>query len=223
MLVAIYFFHALAFLIGFVYLIPTNRDGDYKKLFCKHLPTFYSMIFWLYFIVMFYFLIDSFAMGSIGVNYIDSFDTKKCYIIMSIYAVAIFILLFTIVKSEIVNVSEELIKERLWAEPFIYILLYTTSVLLSVVFFHFTNRFLDFSTPEEHVVTVTSSYRKSMGRGRNRTTHFEITFKPSVHKLNKLEVSSGTQHRVSSDNKIKIYVYKGLYGLRYVSNSIDLK
>jgi hypothetical protein len=223
MLVAIYFFHAFAFMIAFVYLMPGRRDKKYREIFKKNLPTFYSMSFWLYVIVIFYFIIDFYTKGWIGVNYIDSFDTTKCYIIMAIYAIATYIILFRIVKNEILNVSQEIINIRMWAVPFIYIILYISSVLFSVVFFHFTNHFLDFSFGEEHVVTVTNSYRKTTGKGKNASTHYEISFKPSVYKLNRLEVSSVTQGLVGSGNKIKIYVYKGLYGVRYVSNSIDLK
>ena len=223
MLVAIYFFHAFAFMIAFIYLMPGKRDDNYKAIFKKDLPTFYSMSFWLYIIVIFYFIIDFYTKGWIGVNYVDSFDTKKCYIIMTIYAVVIFILLFRKVKNEISNISQELKNQRIWAVPFTYIVLYLSSILLSVVVFHFTNRFLDFSSREEHVVTVTSSGRTTTGKGRNRTTHYELSIRPSVYKLHKLEVSSLTQGLVSSGNKIKIYVYKGLYGVRYVSNRIDLK
>ena len=223
MLVAIYFFHAFAFMIAFIYLMPGKRDDNYKAIFKKDLPTFYSMSFWLYIIVIFYFMVDFYTKGWIGVNYVDSFDTKKCYIIMTIYAVVIFILLFRKVKNEISNISQELINKRIWAVPFTYIVLYLSSILLSVVVFHFTNRFLDFSTREEHVVTVTSSGRTTTGKGRNATTHFVLSFRPSIYKLNKIEVSRINQGLVSSGNKIKIYVYKGLYGVRYVSNSIDLK
>ena len=224
MLVAIYFFHAFALAIVAIYLYPKRgRQKEYHELFNKELPTFYSLSIWLFAIIYFYFLIDVFTKGWIGVNYIDSFETKKCYIIMAIYAVAIFIFLFHKFKNEILNVSQKHKNYKIWVVPFIYIFLYTSSVSLSIVVFHFTNHFLDFSKGEEHVVTVISSDRKTFGRKRNSFTYCELSIKPSVYKLNKLIVSSNTQNRVSFGDKIKIYVYKGLYGVRYVSNSIDLK
>ncbi len=225
MLIAIYFFHAFAFIICILYLLPSTKrcDNYYRELFRKNFPTFYPLSFWVFIIVFFYFLIDVLSKGWIGVNYIDSFDTKKCYIIMAVYAVIIFKLLLSKVRNEILNVSQELKNRRIWAVPFSYIILYTSSVLLSVVFFHFTNHFLDFSFGEEHVVTVTTSSRNTVGNRRKGHTVFEISFRPSVYKLHKLEVSRVTQGLISSGNKIKIYVYKGLYGVRYVSNRIDLK
>ena len=78
MLVAIYFFHAFAFMIAFIYLMPGKRDYNYKAIFKKDFPIFYPLSFWLYIIVIFYFIIDFYTKGWIGVNYVDSFDTKKC-------------------------------------------------------------------------------------------------------------------------------------------------
>ena len=223
MLVVIYFSHVMVLTILFIHLKPARGEKEYKELFYKNLPTFYSISYWSFIIAYFYFIIDFFTRGWIGVNYIDSFDTTKCYIIMAFYAVVIFNLLLSKVKKEIQNVRQEIKKVRSLAVPFIYFYLYLSSVLLSVIVFHFTNHFLDFSSGEEHVVTVTGSYSKIIGKGRNASTHYELSIRPSVYKLNKLEVSCITKGLVNNGNKIKIYVYKGLYGVRYVSNSIDLK
>ena len=224
MLIPIYYFHTIVLTIVTIYLLP-KRGGkkEYHELFNKELPTFYSLSIWLFAIIYLYFLIDVFTKGWIGVNYIDSFDNEKCYIIMAIYAVAIFIFLFHKLKKEILNVSQNHKNYRIWVVPFIYIFIYSSSVLLSVVVFHFTNHFLDFSKGEEHVVTVISSDRRIIDRKSNSFTYCELSFRPSVYNLNKLVVSSHTQGHVNFGDKIKVYVYKGLYGVRYVSNSINLK
>ena len=223
MLVAFYFFLTLAHMIAMIYLFPSKRDLSYCETFSRNMPIFYNIGRWLMVIIYFYFIIDFFTKGWIGVNYIDSFDTPKCYSIMAFFSLVIFIWFFNKIKDEIDNGSQEIIKKRMWAVPFIYFLLFSSSSLLSVVVFHFTNHFLDFSSREEHQVTVTSSYSKITGKGRNATKHYEISFTPSIYKVNKIEVSSLNQGLVNTGNKIKLYVYQGLYGVRYISNSIDLK
>ena len=126
-------------------------------------------------------------------------------------------------KNEILNVSQKHKNYRIWVVPFIYIFLYTSSVPLSIVVFHFTNHFLDFSKGEEHVVIVTNSDRMTIGRGGNSSSYCQLFFKPSVYELNKLVVTSHTQGLVRFGDKIKVYVYNGLYGVRYVSNSIGFE
>ena len=75
MLVVIYFSHVMVLTILFIHLKPARGEKEYKELFYKNLPTFYSISYWSFIIAYFYFIIDFFTRGWIGVNYIDSFDT----------------------------------------------------------------------------------------------------------------------------------------------------
>ena len=222
--------HFILLVASMIVFSPLNRGvtKEYKRLFVRNLPKFalISVIIPVYIIIYIF-------LGA-SMNYIDSFNDKKIvFFLIIIYTVIILLSLFMIVKKELENVSNELINTKALFIPSIYLFLYTSSVILSATFIDISNRILDFSKGEEHIVTVSSAGRSN--------DHY-LVIKPSIYKKTRLSVSIFSYNKVkslakivkdsnnSNDNnyimtkevKIKAYVYNGLYGIRYIGSNVEV-
>ena len=96
--------------------------------------------------------------------------------------------------------------------------LYAASIVLSFITVHFTNFALDYSKPEEHIVTVTSSVHRTTRGSKGGTNHYyELYFDPPIKYLDKIEVNSFLQSQAKARDKLKINLQNGVFGIPYIS------
>ena len=99
--------------------------------------------------------------------------------------------------------------------------MYAASIVLSAMIIHYTNIALDFSKKEEHIVIVTDSlHSTSRGEKSGTIDHYEIYFTPSIKNLNRIKVKEYQQRITKTNDKLKLYLKKGLFGLPYITNEI---
>jgi hypothetical protein len=96
--------------------------------------------------------------------------------------------------------------------------LYAASIFLSFIIVHFTNFALDYSKPEEHIVTVTASvHRTTRGSKGGTNHHYELYFEPPIRNLDKIEVNSLLQSQAKTRDKLKIKLQNGVFGIPYIN------
>lgn len=226
--------HFVLMTISMLIFSPLNKwiTNDYKKLFVRSLPLFSLLSFFIPFFIITYICIG------LNFNYIDAPKPTNLYILIVIYTIIIFFTLLKILWKELKNSNEKLKNTKILLIPSLYLFLYTSSVILSIIFIDLSNRILDFSKPEVHIVTVTG------GSGRDDSFDDKIIINPGIYNIERLKVSKmsnnnikfhakrkkdsnsiiydGDNYILTNEIKIKAYVYKGLYGVRYIGTHVDV-
>ena len=231
--------HFIAFCLSDAYFCPLRSDKDYKRLFVRNFR-YISLMSVLYFV---FFIAYVFLSGLFfSENYIDSFFNEKMAFFLIFYTIIIFAFTLFIVRKEIDNASYEAKNAKSLLMPAIYLFLYTSSVMWGGFVIHFTNNLFDFSRGERLVRKIDrGSVYTSSGRYKTKSYYFSIS--PDVYGLHRFKVPSylfdkarylsksqlakreQTSEMVMEMNgelKLVVYVYNGLYGIRYVGKSMDV-
>lgn len=209
--------------------IKKNITEDYKKLFVRNLPIIsllnvtvpVSVIVYMFYLLMF------------PVNYIDSFNKTKPAIFFVIFTIILFIFLLITLRSELQNVYI-VTKNTGFIKLSIILFLYASSAITSMIFITFTNRAFDISKAEEHIVTIEEG--KSVSDDTTKSYYLDVT--PKVYDVGHLTVSSfvfdevrvrSKAQKISENSvvmtkevKMKVFVYKGLFGVRYIGRSMEV-
>ncbi len=224
--------HFILLTVSMIFFSPLQGvTPEYKKLFVRSLPIFSLLSVFIPVFIIAYLIYGS------SLNYVDSFNNKAfIFLLIVVYSIVNFIVLLILVWKELQNISEDLKNEKLFLVPALFLFLYTSSVLLSGIFLDFSNRVFDFSKAEEHIVSVS-------GGGNDNDNDNYLYIDPYVYNKGKLSVSISSYNKVKSRSKLvkipndnnkrnnyamtnqvkaKVYVYKGLYGVRYIGKSIDV-
>jgi hypothetical protein len=124
------------------------------------------------------------------------------------------------VINEIKNVSNSIIEKRPFFKFSALVFIYTISFFSSVITIYYTNYFFDFSKGEEISVKVSSSVASN--KGDSSSNNYRLFVVPPIGGcLNAIEVSEYTQKQIKTGDNIKVKVYKGLYGIRYVGKEVE--
>ncbi len=232
--------HIVVFCLSDAYFCPLRPDKAYKKLFVKNFP-FISLMSVSYFVFsLAYLFISDWIFSD---NYIDGFCNLKIAFILLLYTIIIFAINIKIVKKEIQNASPEAKNAKFLLIPVILIFLYTSSVVWGAIVIHFTNRVLDFSRAEKQVRQIDSGQINISNKDYKPNVYY-LMIRPDIYGHHTLEVSKSvfdkaknlSRYNKTTDNqfsnitrfnfgdeiKLEVNLYKGLYGIRYVGNKMDV-
>ena len=231
--------HVVLFCLSDAYFCPLRKDKNYNKLFIKNFPLISIMSVLSFVFSLAYLFLSDWILPA---NYLDSFCNTKITFIAAIYTIIIFAFTLFIVRKEIDNASYEAKNAKSLLMPAIYLFLYTSSVMWGGFVIHFTNNLFDFSRGERLVRKIDrGSVYTSSGRYKTKSYYFSIS--PDVYGLHRFKVPSylfdkarylsksqlakreQTSEMVMEMNgelKLVVYVYNGLYGIRYVGKSMDV-
>lgn len=232
--------HVILFCLSDAYFCPLRKDKSYNRLFIKNFPLI-SIISVLSFVFsLAYLFISDWIFTA---NYIDSFCNSKIGFIAAIYTVIIFVLTLFVVGKEMYNASSEAKNAKFLLIPVVILFLYTSSVVWSAIIINCTNSVLDFSKGEKHVSKIYSG-RTTTTNKEYKTKIYYLDVKPDICGRHSIEVSGSVFDKVkklskyepnpysqNSENpiivfydepKLEVYVYKGLYGVRYIGKSMDV-
>ena len=98
--------------------------------------------------------------------------------------------------------------------------IYAASIVLGAMITHYTNFALDFSKKEEYVVSVTNSVCSHSNVNKVGSYHYEIYFTPSIKNIGRIKVNEYQQAITKKNDKLKLYLKKGLFGLPYITDEI---
>lgn len=232
--------HVIIFCLSDAYFCPLKTDKKYKKLFVRNFP-FISLMSVLYFIFFLAYLFISELI--LPTNYIDSFYNRRTFLFMFLYTIIIFVITLFIVGNELYKSSPEAKNSKILLIPAIFIFMYTSSVIWSGLIIHFTNSVFDFSKGEKIECNIVSGQIYETKKDLKPDIYY-VDIRPDICGLHRLDVSKTifekaknfskyvqTKERQYSENpiisfydepKLVLYVYKGLYGIRYVSKSMDV-
>ena len=232
--------HVVLFCLSDAYFCPLRKDKDYNKLFIKNFPLI-SIISVVSFVssLAYLFLSD----WLLPANYIDNFCKSKIAFIVAMYTIIILGLTLFVVGKEIKNASSEAKNAKFLLIPIVILFLYTSSVVWSAIIINFTNSVLDFSKGEKEVRKIYSGQINSTNKEYKPNIYY-LGVKPDICGRYNIEVSGSVYDKVkklskyeqnpySQDSedtmiyfydepKLEVYIYKGLYGIRYIGSSMDV-
>ena len=187
-----------------------NRNYPY----CSKFITFLQVISILYF--FFYSLLSN-----INVIY-SAIGTNTVVYLACLTAITLFFLMSK-ANNEYDNSEFSFRKEHPNFRFLLVVCMYTASVVFSFLTIHFTNYALDFSKAEEHIVVVTKSvHRTTRGSKGGTNHHYEIYFTPSVKDINMIDVSRYQQSITHVNDRLKLYVKNGVFGIPYISSKMEI-
>lgn len=236
----IFVIHIILFCLSDAYFCPLRPDKEYKKFFVRNFPFISLMsVFYFWFFASYIFIEDLL----VYTNYIDSYCNIKIALILVIYTIILFVINLIIVAKEIFNASPKAKNAKFLLIPVIFIFLYTSSVLGGAVIIMITNRLFDFSKGEKVVREICGGdfYLSDSDLDPDKyylnvtpdiLGHYKFKVSESVFDkakdLSKYEKTENEKYSkrttISFVDKIKlvVYVYKGLYGIRYFGKSMDI-
>ena len=209
--------HIFIFMLSLLYFTPKKDDNGYTVLFEESFPNFYQVYFWFILIGIFYVMANLWFIYYI---YIDYFNDFKSILIIMLLAAVIFFIIFSIFKGEILYPTDELKNRKEYVVISIFLYIYATSVLFSVMIIHSANHFLDFHEKTEYKVSVLDAYYQR-GRAKGQSGSFMFEVDPPVCGLKKIEVSKDIYNEAEKGKVLKVYVCQGLLGQRYFSKKME--
>ncbi|MBQ2592196.1 MAG: hypothetical protein II567_02795 [Candidatus Riflebacteria bacterium] len=235
----LFIIHAIVFCISDAYFCPLRSDKNYKRLFVKNFPIISLMsVFYFIFFLAYLFLSELILPN----NYIDNFYNIKTAFFSALYTLIVLIITYFLVGKEIFNASSEAKDSKILLIPTIIVFLYTSSVIWSAIIINFTNSVFDFSKAEKYISKIyIGEVFKSDDEIRGNSYYLAV--RPDICGRYRLKVSGAVFDKVKKistsvqiqenqyskismsfggEAKLEAYVYKGLYGIRYIGNSMDV-
>ena len=192
----------------------------YDKLFRKNFP-FLSSYSGLFFFGPFFYFSIYFWLGRIDI--VDEPLKTAPFITIIMFSLSIMTLLLFKISDEYHSRDFEIKNKHPFIGLGIYIYIFSVSILCGFTITHFGNYALDFSTGEEHIVTITKSvHYTTRGPKRGVNHHYEIHFMPQVGGHEYLDVPSSLQQRAKENDQLKLYVKNGFFGIPYISSRKEL-
>ena len=230
----------IMFCLSDAYFCPLRDDAEYKKLFVRNFPliSLMSVIYFVFFLV-YIFISEMFFPA----NYIDTFYNTKIYLFFIFYTIIIFVTNMIIVTKELINSSSEAKNSKILLIPAILLFLFTSSVIWGIIIIHSSNSFFDFSTGEEQVSNIYSGQISTSNSWGIKTNRYYLDVSPDIYGLRRFVVSgsifnkakiwsngqiateqksSGATIDMNGSAKLRVWAKKGLYGIRYFSNSMEV-
>lgn len=231
--------HFILFCLSDAYFCPLRSDKEYKRLFVRNFR-YISLMSVLYFVffIAYLFLSELFF----SANYIDTFFNKKIAIFLIFYTIIIFAFTLFLVGKEINNASYKAKNAKFLLIPAIYLFLYTSSVMWGAFIIHFTNNAFDFFRSEK-IVRKINTGQVYTSSGRFKTNDYYLNVSPDIYGLHRLKVSGFLFDRaknmikypktrvnqnhetvidMNGEINLVVYVYNGLYGIRYIGKSMEV-
>ncbi len=236
----LFIIHVILFCLSDAYFCPLRKDKSYNRLFIKNFPLISIMSVLSFVFSLAYLFISDWIFPA---NYIDSFCNSKIAFIATIYTIIIFVLTLIVVGKEMYNASSEAKNAKFLLIPIIIVFLYTSSVVWSVIIINSTNSVLDFSKPEKQVRKIYSGEISTTNKEYKPNMYY-LDVRPDICGRHSIEVSRSVfdkvkklakyEHNPYTENsektmlifydepKLEVYIYKGLYGVRYMGKSMDV-
>ena len=232
--------HVVLFCLSDAYFCPLRKDKNYNKLFIKNFPLISIMSVLSFVFSLAYLFLSDWILPA---NYLDSFCNTKITFIAAIYTIIIFVLTLFVVGKEMNNASSEAKNAKFLLVPIIVVFLYTSSVVWSAIIINFTNSVFDFSKPEKHVSKIYSGQISTTNKEYKPNIYY-LDVKPDICGRHSIEVSWSVYEKVKNlskyeqnpytqdskkimhifygEPKLEVYIYNGLYGVKYMGKSMDV-
>ena len=118
----------------------------------------------------------------------------------------------------------------------VYLYIISSSIISGITLVHFGNYALDSSVGEEHIVTIVFSQHYISGGTSEKPLHqrkdysdnvyhsakihhYKVSFTPEVKDFSELNVPKEVQENAKINDKLKLYVKNGYFGLPYISSN----
>lgn len=222
-------------LISFICFIPIstrkNEENEYNEEFKKAYP-FLSYWSWPFLVVPVAYFIFYFAFSTIDFT-LGDLDKFEPLIYMSCFSVA-FIFVQTI--ATIINHKSHKTDKNLKLGFAVYLYIISSSIISGITLVHFGNYALDSSFGEEHIVSIVFSQHydsggtseKPLHQRKDNTDnvyhsaeihHYKVSFSPEVKDFSELNVPKEVQENAKINDKLKLYVKNGYFGLPFISSN----
>ena len=222
-------------LISFFCFAPIStrkkEENDCNEVFKKAYP-FLSYWSWIFLIMPVVYFIFYFAFSTIDFT-LGELDKYEPLIYMVCFSVAI---MFIQIVATIINHKTHKTdrKEKLGFAIYLYII--SSSVISGIALVHFGNYALDSSFGEEHIVNIVFSKHYISGGTSEKPLHqrkdysdrvyhsaeihhYKVSFTPEVKDFSELNVPKEVQENATENDKLKLYVKNGYFGLPYISSN----
>ncbi len=227
--------HEVVALISSVFSLPDfsskhksqaqmEENQKYTKEFYKNFPFLTATIIITHAIIAIYWLyINNKLDRNCFVFFCDDIGLKTIFYIAIYSTIIILFLYYFLIRKEYRSSSLEIRNKEPGKIYGIIIFIYTISICLGMTSVHFVNYYFDNQKGEESIVTVTKNHYYTTKSGKSEYTidHYEVSFQPSVKNLNMIDVSHSLKDLVQQGDKIKIVYKDGLYGIPYLTYSLN--
>ena len=238
MIIIIYLFliiNLIDALISFFCFIPISTkktaEKDYNEDFKKAYP-FLSYWSWPFLVVPVVYFIFYFAFSTIDFTFGD-LDKFEPLIYTACFSVAI---MFIQTIATIINHKTHKTDKLVNLGFAVYLYIISSSIISGITLVHFGNYALDSSLGEEHIVTIVFSQQYVSGGTSEKPLHqrtdntdnvyhsaeihhYKVSFSPEVKDFSELNVPKEVQENAKINDKLKLYVKNGYFGLPYISSN----
>lgn len=184
------------------------------KLFSKSFPWLKKIFVFSCYVYLIYIIFSFFLTSK---DYIDNIFSNENLIIILVPFSFLSSILFFISVNNYIEAPNELKDKMPFLIVTIILLIFLNSLMMSLIFIDFTNKIFDFSKGEEKIVNIT---KKEIQKGK--ITTYYLYFTPSISNVNQIESYKGFYYSVEEGDDIKIKIYKGFLGLRYIGKQKEL-
>ena len=158
---------------------------------------------------------------------IDFYISLSVLPVIGIYSILFLFVFYKLIKSDLerakVFFSEEEIMLR---KPFLRFLmlsfLISSAMLSGIEFTHFTNMALDRSIPEDFICKVVRSVNDKTQGKNGPINSYKLYVAPDIYGKYFIIVDEKTQKEATKGDKVKVKVYKGFYGFKYLGQEYEL-
>ena len=193
-----------------------SSDRYYANLFKRNFPFVNRWIgFYLFTPMVYYFIYYIFS----RIDFVLDSRSVVPFIDAIGIACAIMYLLYTKIFPEYNLRNFEMRRTKPHIGLSLCIFVYSVSMSCGFSIIHFGNYALNaFSEGEEQIVTITASKYYVTRGSRSSTSHYEIHFTPPIGGHNYLDVPPALQRRAQKDDKLKLYLKSGFFGMPYIGS-----
>ena len=222
-------------LISFICFIPIstrkNEENEYNEEFKKAYP-FLSYLSWPFLVVPVVYFIFYFAFSTIDFtlgerNKFEPLIYSVCFSV---------VIMFIQIIATIINNKTHKTDKKIKLGFAVYLYIISSSIISGITLVHLGNYALDSSLGEEHIVTIVfsqhyvsgGSSEKSLHQRKDNTDnvyhsaeihHYKVSFTPEVKDFSELNVPKEVQKNAKINDKLKLYVKNGYFGLPYISSN----
>ena len=207
------------------------EKNEYNEEFKKAYP-FLSYWSWIFLVVPVVYFILYFAFSTIDFTFGD-LDKYEPLIYMACFSVAI---MFIQIIATIINHKTHKTDKKIKLGFAVYLYIISSSIISGITLVHFGNYAFDYSIGDEHIVTIVSSQHYISGGTSEKPLHkrkdstddiyhsaevdfYKVTFTPEVKDFSELNVPKEVQKNAEINDKLKLYVKNGFFGLPYISSN----
>ena len=222
-------------LISFICFIPIstrkNEEKEYNEEFKKAYP-FLSYWTWPFLVVPVVYFIFYFAFSTIDftLGELNKFEPLIYSVCFSV------VIMFIQIIATIINNKTHKTYKKIKLGFAVYLYIISSSIISGITLVHLGNYALDSSLGEEHIVTIVfsqhyvsgGSSEKSLHQRKDNTDnvyhsaeihHYKVSFTPEVKDFSELDVPKEVKKNAKINDKLKLYVKNGYFGLPFISSN----